>query len=126
MKNDIAVQDGEIAIAKRGVTTRCAIAAAIMTHVPAARYIKVDRNTISWLDVDRGERLVFKTPPPGCHVHRELGPGKRRRAVQFPADRLLFDRAASTENPEHADQDHPAEQGRQETRVPHDPDRAGW
>lgn len=63
MRKEISVQEGEIAIAQRGVSTRCAIAAAIMTQVPAARNIKVDRDTISWRDVDRQERLVFRTPP---------------------------------------------------------------
>lgn len=63
MRETIAVKDLEIAIAQRGVTTRCAIAAAIMGQVPPARYIKVNQDTISWLDVDRQERLVFRTPP---------------------------------------------------------------
>lgn len=63
MRAKITVTDVELFIARRGVRTRCAIAAAIMTQVPAARYIKVDQDTISWLDVDRQERLVFRTPP---------------------------------------------------------------
>ncbi len=58
----ISVKDEEIFIAKRGVTTRCAIAAAIMSQVPAARHIKVTPETISYLDVNRQERVVYQTP----------------------------------------------------------------
>lgn len=64
MRSKISVQDGEMAIAQRGVKTSCAIAAAIMSQVPAARFIKVDQDSISWLDVNRQERLVFRTPEP--------------------------------------------------------------
>lgn len=62
MRNNISVQEEAFSIAQRGVKTRCAIAAAIMVQVPAARHIKVDRDTIAWLDVDRQERLIFRTP----------------------------------------------------------------
>jgi hypothetical protein len=62
MRKNIEVKDEEIFIARRGVKTRCAIVAAIMLRVPAARHIKVDQNTISWLDTERRERLIFRTP----------------------------------------------------------------
>jgi hypothetical protein len=62
MRKNIAITDAELFIARRGVRTRCAIAAAIMTQIPSARHIKVDQETISWLDVDRRERLIFRTP----------------------------------------------------------------
>lgn len=63
MRKQITVDEAEINIAQRGVTIRCAIAAAIMSQVPSARYIKVTKSTIAWLDVDRRERLIFRTPP---------------------------------------------------------------
>lgn len=62
MRNNISVQKEAFSIAQRGVKTRCAIAAAIMMQVPAARHVKVDQETIAWLDVDRQERLTFRTP----------------------------------------------------------------
>lgn len=62
MRKNISVSDPEIAIAQRGMTTSCAIAAAIMTQVPSSRRIKVTGDEISWLDVDRNERLIFRTP----------------------------------------------------------------
>lgn len=62
MRNEIVVQEGEIAIAQRGVSTSCAIAAAIMTQIPTARRIKVARDEISWLDLRWNERLIFRTP----------------------------------------------------------------
>jgi hypothetical protein len=62
MRKNISVSDPEIAIAQRGVTTSCAIAAAIMTQVPTARRINVNKDEISWLDVSRNLRLVFRTP----------------------------------------------------------------
>lgn len=33
-----------------------------MTQVPNSRRIKVTKEEISWLDVDRNERLIFRTP----------------------------------------------------------------
>lgn len=62
MRADIAVQEGEITIAQRGVNTSYAIAASIMTQVPTARRVKVTREEISWLDLRWNERLIFKTP----------------------------------------------------------------
>lgn len=63
MRTNIIVDDEEISIAKRGITTRCAVAAAIMNRVPAARYIRVNKKTISYLDTDRQMRYTFRTPP---------------------------------------------------------------
>jgi hypothetical protein len=63
MRKELKITDVELFIARRGVSTRCAIAAAIMTQIPSARRIKVDRETISWLDVSRNERWIFRTPP---------------------------------------------------------------
>jgi hypothetical protein len=63
VRKELKITEEELFIARRGVSTRCAIAAAIMTQVPSARRIKVDQSEISWLDVERNERLVFRTPP---------------------------------------------------------------
>jgi len=59
----LKVTDEELFIARRGVNTRCAIAAAIMMQVPSSRRIKVNRAEISWLDVDLNRRFVYRTPP---------------------------------------------------------------
>jgi hypothetical protein len=83
MHHNISVKDSEIFIAKRGVTTRCAIAAAIMTQVPSARYIKVDRDTISWLDIDRQERLVFRTPEQGRDFIEHWDAGEAVQPISF-------------------------------------------
>lgn len=63
MRKQLKITDAELFIARRGVSTRCAIAAAIMTQVPSARRIKVDRETIAWLDVEQNQRFIFRTPP---------------------------------------------------------------
>lgn len=63
MRKELKITDEELFIARRGVNTRCAIAAAIMRQVPVARRIKVTPDEISWLDVSRHERFVFRTPP---------------------------------------------------------------
>lgn len=63
MRKELKITDVELFIARRGVSTRCAIAAAIMNQVPPARRIKVDRETIAWLDVSLNQRFIFRTPP---------------------------------------------------------------
>lgn len=93
MRNNIVVDDFEINIAQRGVTTRCAIAAAIMTQIPAARHIKVDEDTISWLDVDRRERLVFRTPASAKVFIRDWDQGNPVGPFGFTlTDTALIDR----------------------------------
>ena len=62
MKTEIIVAEDEISIAQRGLNTRCAITAAIMNRIPSARYIKVTKDTISYLDTNRGLRFKFETP----------------------------------------------------------------
>ena len=85
----ISVRDEEIYIAQRGVTTRCAIAAAIMTQVPTARYIRVDQDTISYLDVYRQERLVYRTPPEAADFIDHWDRGGQVQPVSFMLSRLL-------------------------------------
>ena len=93
MRNNIVIDDFEISIAQRGVTTRCAIAAAIMTQIPAARHIKVDENTISWLDVDRRERFVFRTPESAKVFIRNWDQGNSVSPFGFTlTDTALIDR----------------------------------
>ncbi len=85
----ISVKDEEIFIAKRGVTTRCAIAAAIMSQVPAARHIKVTPETISYLDVNRQERIVYQTPPKAAEFIDHWDRGEQVEPVSFMLNRIL-------------------------------------
>jgi len=83
MRTDIVVDDEEISIAQRGITTRCAIAAAIMRRVPAARYIKVTKDTISYLDKDRQLRFKFRTPPTAVGFIRRWDAGEPVGPIGF-------------------------------------------
>lgn len=93
MRNKITVAQPEISIAQRGVTTRCAIAAAIMMQVPAARHIRVDENKIAWLDVARHERLVFRTPAAAQEFIRQWDAGSEVEPFSFTlTDTALIER----------------------------------
>jgi hypothetical protein len=83
MRKDIVVADEEISIAQRGITTRCAIAAAIMRQVPDARYIKVTKDTISYLDVNRQLRFKFRTPPTAVGFIRRWDAGEKVSPIGF-------------------------------------------
>jgi hypothetical protein len=93
VRNNISVQEEAFSIAQRGVKTRCAIAWAIMVQVPAARHIKVDRDTIAWLDVDRQERLTFRTPKPAREFIEQWDRGEEVKPFSFTlTDSALIER----------------------------------
>lgn len=83
MRKDIVVADEDVSLAQRGITTRCAIAAAIMRQVPAARYIKVTKDTISYLDVDRQLRFKFRTPPTAVGFIKRWDAGEKVSPIGF-------------------------------------------
>jgi hypothetical protein len=98
MRTNITVRDDEIHMAQRGTTTRCAIAAAIMDQVPQARYIKVDEHTISWLDTDRRERFVYRTPPTAVGFLRRWDRGEDVTPIRFAlTDAALIERRTPKE-----------------------------
>lgn len=93
MRAKVSVQAEQIVIAQRGVLTRCAIVAAIMSQVPASRYVKVTRETISWLDVDRQERLIFRTPPKAVAFIEAWDAGEAVSPLEFSlTDTALIER----------------------------------
>lgn len=85
----ISVRDEEILLAKRGVTTRCAIAAAIMSQVPAAKYITVTHDTISYLDRRSYERIVYLTPLRAAEFIDSWDRGQQVEPIKFMLNRIL-------------------------------------
>jgi len=83
MRTDIVVTEEEINIAERGLKTRCAIVAAIMNQVPTARHIKVSKDKIAYLDIGKGMRFTFETPPTAASFIKRWDAGQPVGPIGF-------------------------------------------